>query len=236
MAHVTLETQKEYIGYHNQIDTESKKVWALEKRDRILKKKTPLDEKKQIIFTLAHIPELKALYGIQKYLKNPDPELAEFAAIAWQECQQGILEGGMRGLLGVEFEAPPLIMSGLGGGGQNLRYQFVLTTLGSKNIVKENMEMLTRVIEADSKRKGTCIEDAVFRPNFIACTSLVSHDVAVGTHIERLIATINAEKEILRHHYLVVNTHVIEDEEIAEYLQELESEENGYENENPLLR
>ncbi len=119
----------------------------------------------------------------------------------------------------------PLVMGGLGGDGQRLRYQFVLSAIGSKDIIRANIKWIQRVIEKEHKTKGAQIEEAVFRPNVIICTSLVSNDVAVGNHIEHVIAKINAEKGILRHHYFVTNTHEIQDEEIAKYLEGLNEEE-----------
>ena len=200
---VDIEVHKEYIAYHKNVDVASQKEWALKARDCILKKKTPLEEKKKIIFVLGHIPEMKALYGIQKYLRNPDTELEGFAALAWLECQQAVLSAGMSELLGADDFIPPLVMSGLGGDGQNLRYEFVLSTIGSKDTIKEHIKMLKRIIEKERKSKGAQIEEVIFRPNFIMFTSLVSHDRAVGDHIERLIAAINTEKKILRHHWQI---------------------------------
>ncbi|MBM3261603.1 hypothetical protein FJY93_04260 [Candidatus Kaiserbacteria bacterium] len=216
------EVHKEYVSFHSERDIGSRTKWALEHRDLLLKRKTPLEEKKEILSILAHSPELKALYGIQKYLKNPDQKLESFAALAWQECEQRVLERGMEKLFGSRDFVPPLIIGGLGGDAQNMRYQFVLTAIGSEDIVKENMAMLTRVFEKEARVKGERIEEITYRPNVIVCSSLISHNAAVGNHIERIIAAINAEKEILRNHYLVVNTHEIADDEIAEYLASLE--------------
>ncbi len=118
------EIHSAYIAYHETFDTGRIK-WAKENRDKLLRKKTPLEEKKEILFALGHGEDLKALYGIQKYLRNPDPELETWAFLAWQECQSSVLEKGLEQLFGDEPE--PLIIGGLGGGGKRLRYCFVVS-------------------------------------------------------------------------------------------------------------
>ena len=76
---VPSEVHSEYIAHHEAFDT-GRIEWAKENRDKLLRKKTPIEEKKEILFALGHGKDLKALYGIQKYLKNPDTELEAWAS------------------------------------------------------------------------------------------------------------------------------------------------------------
>jgi hypothetical protein len=76
----------------------------------LLLKKTPFEDKKRILFQLAHTPILSAHNAITRYLKDNDDDLLPWAIIAWRESHELILEAGMRKIFGDNFEAEPLIM------------------------------------------------------------------------------------------------------------------------------
>src|SRR3989339_1580049 len=121
---ISTETHRDYIQYHNGINlNEFSDAELKRERDKLLRKKISLEEKKKLLFLLAHTKSLWALYGIQKYLKAPEQELAEFAQLAWQECQAGVLNSALE-KLGFEEQDEPVIMGGLGGSENKLRYCF----------------------------------------------------------------------------------------------------------------
>jgi hypothetical protein len=208
----------EYIEYHNNINLNEFSDEQLKKeRDKILKKKTPIEEKKKLIFLLAHNKNLWALYGIQKYLKKPDPELAEWAVIAWQECNAGILNAAMEkiGLNNKDDES--IIMGGLGGNAKSLRYCFVLSK-ESGNFSDDDKNKLASALKEVSQKMKSKIEKVEFNKNYSRLVALVSNDTAVEDLIESAIEKMNDPLPILRVHYFVVNTHILSDSEIEEYL------------------
>ncbi len=106
---IPIEIQSEYIDFHNKhIKIDIPKEEKVKIISDLLKKKTPLEDKKHTLFILAHGDDLRSLYGIQKYLKNPDLELQPWAVLAWQECQNNVLGEGLSDIFG---EAQDLIMS-----------------------------------------------------------------------------------------------------------------------------
>lgn len=212
---------QEYIVYHDKVDlNEFSDAQLKEERNKILKKKVFLEEKKKIIFLLAHKKALWALYGIQKYLKNPDPKLAEWALIAWQECQAGVLNSALEkfGFAGEEEE--PIVMGGLGGKDKSLRYCFALSTK-IEDFSKENKDKVLAALKEIELQLNTEVEEIIFNKNYARIVILVPYDIAVGTVIENIILYANKTTLFLRDHYFVINTHILSNNEIEEYIREL---------------
>lgn len=214
---IPVEVHKEYIGYHNKIDLNELSSEKLkEERNKILKKKTPLELKKKILFLLAHNKSLWALYGIQKYLKDPDLELTAWAVIAWQECQSGVLGSALE-KLGLD-DNEGLIMGALGGdGSKRLRYCFALSA-EKGDFSKTDIEKIKLALQSASLEMKSETEEVIFSKNYLRVTVSVSIDVAIGEFIERVIEFSNTPKPFLRRHYFVVNTHILSKEEIEEYI------------------
>src|SRR3989344_9227410 len=145
-APIPMETHQEYIQYHDKINLKEFSDAELKReRDKLLKKKVALEEKKKLLFLLAHKKSLWALYGIQKYLKAPEPELAEFAQLAWQECQAGVLNVALE-KLGFEEQDEPVIMGGPGGNGNRLWDCFAVGT-EKREFSEENRGNITALLQ-----------------------------------------------------------------------------------------
>ncbi|TSC62240.1 MAG: Uncharacterized protein G01um101448_898 [Parcubacteria group bacterium Gr01-1014_48] len=205
----------EYIAYHKTFDTD-RIEWAKENRDKLLRKKTPIEEKKEILFALGHGKDLKALYGIQKYLKNPDAELEAWAFLAWQECQSNVLEKGLEQLF--DDESPPLVMTGLGGEGKRLRYCFAVNS--KEALSQTQKDTISSVLHVVAKKHTSKTEEIFFGKNYARIAVLVHVDVAVRDLIEDVIADCNSEMIFLYPHYFVVNTSILSESEIEKWIRE----------------
>ena len=217
-APISMETHRDYIQYHNGINLKEFSDAELRReRDKLLKKKVPLEEKKKLLFLLAHNKSLWALYGIQKYLKAPEPELADFAELAWQECQSGVLNSALE-KLGFAEEDDPVIMGGRSGTGNKLWYCFAVSTERHK-FSETDRANIQGALQNTARELKSKLEETVFSKNYLRVTILVPMDVAVGDFIENMIANSNASEPLLRQHYFVVNTHILSNKEIENYIQ-----------------
>lgn len=207
------DVHSEYIACHEKFDI-GRIEWAKENRDKLLKKKTPIEEKKEILFALGHGKDLKALYGIQKYLKNPDAELEAWASLAWQECQNNVLGKGLEQLLGVEPD--PLVMTGLGGEGNRLRYCFAIRS--KEKLSPRQKDTISSVLQIVAKKHKSKTEEVFFGKNYTRITILVDMDVAVGDFIEDVIVNCNTQTVFLHPYYFVVNTSILSGSEIEKWI------------------
>ncbi|OHA02144.1 MAG: hypothetical protein A3A44_03250 [Candidatus Sungbacteria bacterium RIFCSPLOWO2_01_FULL_60_25] len=219
---VPSEVHAEYIGFHDHVvQNKYSREQVIEKSKELLRKRTPLEEKKEILFCLAHTPVLRAHYAIQKYLKNPDRELVTWAVVAWHESHTGVLNEGMRTLFGGNTAEEVVVMGGLGGDGKRLRYCFVVSSLKGHPFSIDQEETIRAALKEDSDHVKT--EKIEFGENYAVVTPLVLIEGAVGEFIESLINYCNKPVPFLRFHYFVVNTHLLSKEEINEYLQKFEA-------------
>lgn len=218
---IEADVHAEYIELCEKIgDALSKEELALEAKKLILKR-TPIAEKKKALLYLAHGNNLRSLYAIQKYLKNPDPKLAPWASLAWQECQNVVLHEGMKKLMGDDALENDLIIGGMGGERDRMRYCFVVSALDGRAFEKGEREKVLEILKKVESDYHTKTEQLDWGDNYVKVTALVSWEVAVGDYIEALINRCNASSPFLRFHYFVANTHNLTKKEIAEYLAEL---------------
>lgn len=81
----------EYVERHPKIkNLDRQKLTAAKVHqlaNRLLSNKTALEEKKDIILTLAHQGSLEALKVLEKYAEKPDDELMTWARMALDECK-----------------------------------------------------------------------------------------------------------------------------------------------------
>jgi len=217
-APISMETHRDYIQYHNGINLKEFSDAELKReRDKLLRKKVSLEEKKKLLFLLAHTKSLWALYGIQKYLKAPEPELAEFAQLAWQECQAGVLNLALE-KLGFEEQDEPVIMGGFGGSENKLRFCFAIST-EKHQFTEADKAHIQGALQNTARELKSKLEEMFFSKNYLRVTVLVPMDIAVGDFIEDVIANSNASEPLLRQHYFVVNTHILSNKEIENYIQ-----------------
>jgi hypothetical protein len=220
-APIGVDIHAEYIELCGKMGgTLSKEELVLEAKKLALKR-TPLAEKKNALLYLAHGNTLRSLYAIQRYLKNPDPELATWASLAWQECQNAVLNEGMKKLMGDDAPEADMIIGGMGAERDRMRYCFVVSTLGGRAFTKGEQEKVVEMLKKVESHHDAKTEQLDWCDNYVKITALISWEVAVGDYIEALINWCNASSLFLHFHYFVANTHDLTKKEIAEYLAEL---------------
>jgi len=218
---IPMEQQSEYIDFHNErVNTDISKEEKIRLISVLLKKRTSLQEKKKALFILGHGNDLRSLYGIQKYLKDPDPDLASWAVLAWQECQNSVLGEGLAKLFG---EAEDLLLGGLGGNDGKLRYCFVICSLEEKAFAQNDKNKTEKTLKKIDKRYSSKAEKVAWGVAYVKITCLISREVAPGDYVESFINACNNPTPFLRFHYFIVNTHDITDKEIDDYMQEIKS-------------
>jgi len=196
---IDVQTQKEYINYSHSFDRgelTEKETFALS--NILFDKGTPVEAKKKALALLAHLGTIIAFRQIEKYHKNPDNDLKQWAALALQECKM-FLESS---LIDVSMG---FISSGLGGLNNRLRYYFLILPLTEKPFTKTQKGIIKKELPIVCKNLNSVLETIYFSDNFVGVTILVPMDVAVGTVIETGIKECNALGDFVFEHYYVTN-------------------------------
>ncbi|MCI5165841.1 MAG: hypothetical protein D3903_07030 [Candidatus Electrothrix sp. GM3_4] len=176
----------------------------------------PISEKKGFLVQLASWGTAEAYRLLQKYCTRSDPALEQWSRIALYECRMRLESD----LLDVPVG---LILTGLGGNGERLRYIFVLVFQGESSEEGQQRE-IREGLDKVCQQYHSVVEQAQFRLSCLYVQVLVPMDVAVGEVIEESLARLNQHKEEFLPDYLVTNVSVPTDEEIQEFLDDLQPE------------
>lgn len=128
---IDVELQMEYFNYSRDLKTGFSVDLILQHQADLFDPAIPLDEKKNLLVLLASQEKVEAFRTIEKYAKNPDPELRQWSILALQESRMVIQSSLMD-------EQQVYISTGLGGKDQKLRYFVVF-------ICNENVEEYSTV-------------------------------------------------------------------------------------------
>jgi len=209
---IPLDSQKEYIQYHDLVDShELPELVLFSKSKKIFLKKTGLNEKKKLLYLLAHNGSLKAYQVLQKYRKKPDSKLMVWAELCFQECA-GHLGAGL-----LNQEETFMVMSGAGGDGQRLRYYFIFSSEKSKPLTTAQKLLIKKSTKTvDKKFKGKT-EHLNFGKNHFLLSVLLPLDIATEEYFQEIYKAVNSKREVLRYHYYSNNTQRPTSKDIEEY-------------------
>jgi hypothetical protein len=172
----------------------------------------PLDEKKNLLVLLASQEKVEAFRTIEKYAKNPDPELRAWSILAMQESRMVIQSSLMD-------EQQVYISTGLGGRGQKLRYFVVLIGRNDKEdyspvqrkLVKNELEF------AVNKNDGE-LEEMTFRKNLAIAVMLLP----VKSDIQRVFSSVinecNQYGDFIRQDIIITNVKRLSISEITQFV------------------
>lgn len=128
---IDVELQMEYFNYSRDIKAKFPIEMVMQHQVDLFNPEVSIEEKKNLLVLLASQEKVEAFRTIEKYARNPDPELREWSILALQESRMVIQSSLMD-------EQQVYISTGLGGKGQNLRYFVVF-------ISKENFDEFSSV-------------------------------------------------------------------------------------------
>lgn len=211
----TLEMQIEYIHYHNLIDTqELSEAILFDESKKLFSEKTGVEEKKKLLFLLAHNGSIESYKLLQKYQNDADKKLIVWTELCLQEC------GAFLGTdLLDQDEITAKVISGAGSDGKRLRAFFVLSAVRSfadkqKNVIKQCIRMADKKLESHT-------ENINFGKDYILLSVLISAEVAPEEYFQEIYKSVNIDKNILCHHYYCTNVKKPSFKEINEYLRDL---------------
>ncbi len=205
--------QKEYLEYSHSFDRgELSEEQTLELGSMLFNTNLPFDGKKRVLGLLAHLETILAYRQIEKYVNTPDnDELKQWAVMALQECRM-FLESELL------EENTGILLSGLGGKGDRMRYYCMVFPFDDNTFSKKQMKMVLDEFHIVCKDHRSVVEASNPAENYIGMTLLIPLDVAVGTVIESGINKCNEMGEFVFEHYYVTNQNIPDESEIDEII------------------
>jgi hypothetical protein len=203
---------QEYVAYSTRLDYSRYSEGDVEKRSQSLfNPDTPGEEKKEALVILAHRGAVKSYRTLERFLETAEGELEEWGILALEECR-GFLEGSLLDRdVGV-------VMTGLGGEGERLRYFFLVRSKDDVALTDFQKEAVKRAFSTICGRYDSLLEVIEVKRDHVMAKVLVPMDVAVGKVVEGGIEESNTFGGFLDPDYYVTNVEIPSEVEVLGYL------------------
>ncbi len=205
------EVQTEYFEYTRNLDQEFDPDDVIEKKEDIFEQHTSEENKKCMLAQLASIDSVEAFRTIERYVKDPDQNLQDWAKLALQESKL-LLESK------ILDENLVLISTGLGGKGLKLRYFVAFIARNNLSLSDLQKKIVKDEVSFAVKRKMGAIEEIICYRNIITIVSLVPINVAVQTLFDLVVKECNQFGNFLYENYLITNLKILSVDEIREFI------------------
>ncbi len=151
---------------------------------------------------------------IERYLKNPDRKLKDWALLALQECltmlESAILE-----------ESRGMISTGLGGSDNRLRYFLLISSNTGEPFTMNHEELIKEEFDLVCQKYDCQIETNKFDKGYATLKMLVPLDVAVGHVVEQGINGCNKMSNFLSSTYYVTNVKIPSEQDLLRLKREI---------------
>lgn len=208
---IDIDLQMEYFEFSRTIKKDLDAEKTMEQRDQIFDLTLDVGHRKSLFAMLASLEEVLAYRTIEKYLKEGQQELRNWAILALQESRM-LLESKLL------EESQVFISTGLGGKGAKLRYFVVL--LGKENtgfsdlqkkIIKNEFEDILTKYDAE-------IEKIEFLGNFATLVVMVPLKVALKDVFRSAIIECNQYGDFMKSNFIITNVKELNLAEIKDFL------------------
>jgi len=220
------EIHLEYIEFSAKIDKELNKEKTILSSENLFSEDIDIEEKRQLLIFMAKIDNVDIFRKLEKYAKNPDKELSDWAFIALQESKSLIQSS----LLG---EDQILISTGLGGKDNKLRFFIVAQTDENEHISEIQRKIIAKEVSFTFNNNDCELEKIEFGENFYTIVGLFPFDFEI---IELSLGQILEElKEFninISDKYIITNVKISNIEESATLIKEMEQKSKAGEFEN----
>ncbi len=209
---INIDLQMVYFRYSRLIKNKFDTDETLKEKDSLFSSEMPLHKKKILLTKLAGIDKVEAYRGIERYYKEGDTELKEWALLAYQESKM-ILENSLLD------EKQVFISTGLGGKGSKLRY-FVAFPKRKLNLFSATQKKVLRnEIELLFPKYNVELENLTFFDGFACIHTLVPIQCDFQEVFNALLSQCNIYGNFLDEDIIITNVRNLEEDEIRSYLQ-----------------
>ncbi len=209
---IDVELQMEYFNYSRDMKTMFTEELIQKHQNDLFDENIPVEEKKNLLVLLASQEKVESFRIIEKYAKNPDPELREWSILALQESRMVIQSSLMD-------EQQVYISTGLGGKGQKLRYFVVF--IGSENVKKYSVVqrklIQTELDFALSKNDGL-LEEINFEVNLAIAVMLLPVKSDIQGVFSSVISECNQYGDFIRPDIIITNVKRMSIDEIRKFI------------------
>ena len=209
---IDIEDQMKYFEYSKNVREKDIGDECFENREELFSDEIPTERKKEILSAIASLDEVKAFRTLEKYLKNPDTELRDWAILAMQESRM-LLQSSLLD------EKQVFISTGLGGKGQKLRYYVVFINRDRYKMLDTTQQKLVKneLIFVLNDKDGE-FESIDFFEGFSTSLVLLPLKTDIKQVFNTMIEECNQYGDFLDEDMIITNVKVLSRGEIIQML------------------
>jgi len=209
---INVELQLEYFNFSRELKANFSEEQILDQKSDLFNTEVPVSDKKKLLVLLASIEKVEAFRTIEKYAKNPDAELKDWATLALQESRMVIQSSLMD-------EQQVYISTGLGGKGQNLRY---FVAFIANEVIDEYSSIQQKMIrdELQYGLKGCdgLLEEISFTSELAVALLLLPVKTDIQALFSGIINECNQYGDFIRQDIIITNVKKMTVEEIRSFI------------------
>ena len=175
---------------------------------------TPLENKKEALAVLAHRGTIEAYRTIERFLETAEQTLEAWGLLALQECRM-FLESSL------SDRNAGILMTGLGGENNRLRYFLVIRSRRDAALTSAQKETIERGFSYICSKFDSIPQEIQVHQYYVTMKVLIPMDVAAAEIIEGGIDECNTFSDFLDENYYVTNVKIPTKAEIQHYLREM---------------
>jgi len=209
---IDIDLQMEYFNYGRDLKTNFPLEMILQHKADLFDQSVGMDEKKNLLVLLASQEKVEAFRIIEKYAKEPDPELRDWSILALQESRMVIQSSLMD-------EQQVYISTGLGGRGQKLRYFVVLIGREEeKDFSPVQKRLLKTELDFAVKKNDGELEEMNFQMNLAIGVMLLPVKSDLQGVFSAVINECNQYGDFIRPDIIITNVKRMNIDEIKRFI------------------
>jgi hypothetical protein len=196
--------------------------------EKLFDSSIPDSDKKILLVQLALIDDVKIFRTLEKFVKETQTELHDWAVLAMNESRM-IVESSLTN------DKRVFISTGMGGVGNKLRYFCVFVSNISEPLSDFQQKLFQKELEHTLQKKQSVLEEINFFENFISITALIPLTISVQQVLKTVIDDCNQFGNFLSQDFIISNVKKLDKNEIQNLIdnqlqnENLDSEKDIYE-------
>lgn len=209
---IEIEIQTKYFEFAKGIRKSEDSGKYYEKRDDLFSEDIDAGKKKEILVAISNLDDVKAYRTIEKFVKESEGELNQWAILALQESRM-LLQSSLLD------EEQIFISTGLGGKGKMLRYYVVFINGNKETLLTERQQKLVKdELVSEVKANEGEFESMDFMEGFSTSLVMLPLQADIKKVFQNVVDECNQYGNFLDEDMIITNVKVMSRSEIIQLL------------------
>ncbi|MBN2276075.1 MAG: hypothetical protein JXK95_17240 [Bacteroidales bacterium] len=208
---IDLNVQTEYYNYSKKVNDSLNPEEIIKNKDELFQADLPVEDRKNMLVRLAAVDDIEAYRTLEKYIKEPNPGLRDWAYLALQESRM-LIESK------ILDENQILISTGLGGKGLKLRYFVAIISSNKMAFTPLQQKIVREEFKYYIGRSEGELEEIVFDNEICSLISIIPLKIPVQTLFTRIITECNLLGNFIQNDFVITNVKILTSDEIRIYI------------------